>query len=70
MKRRTVILHKLRSGPFYPFCPCCRKFNWKPENNKWVRKITRTKEKKVAYKMMKEGVAEWESMKLEQLEDE
>lgn len=65
-----VNLRKLKNGPYWPECPCCRTFKWRPKERQACRELLRAKNRQIARELVQEEIALMELEVREALEED
>jgi len=65
-----VNLRKLKRGPQWPSCPCCRTYKWRPKERQLSRELLRAKERQIAKELVQEEFALMELEAREVLEED
>lgn len=64
------LVKKLKRGPYWPDCPCCRTYKWKPKERQLCRELLRAKHRQIARELVQEELALMELEAREVLEEE
>jgi len=63
-----VNLRKLKNGPYWPNCPCCRTYKWMPKERQARRELLRAKHRQITRELVQEELTLMELEAREALE--